>query len=140
MKRNVKLQVKCKNKVDFHACVALFHAMGFPYKDGMTYQDVVEDDFYAQGYIFPFIDTSSYDNEMDCSAVLEDYLTTYSWPKDFDKIVNALSGKDHTMILTPEYDARVTENGVVVGCQTITFEKLEELNKLVADYRETYDV
>ena len=35
-----------------------------------------------------------------------------------------------------DYDATVTEKGIVVGCQTISFEKFEEISKAVAEFIE----
>lgn len=131
MKGTVKLQVKCKNKSEYLACIALFYAMGFPYIERTTYEDVIKKDFYGLGYTIPFIDG----DEMNCSCELSSYLTTYSWPKDFDKIVACLSDKNYRMNLTNEYDAEITSDGIIVGCQTITFEKFEELSALVEKYK-----
>lgn len=40
----------------------------------------------------------------------------------------------HTVKLTDEYDAEVFPDKVVVGCQTITKEKIDELHKLIHSY------
>ena len=38
--------------------------------------------------------------------------------------------------ISKDYDATVTEKGIVVGCQTISFEKFEEISKAVAEFIE----
>ena len=131
MKKTVTLQVKCKNKTDFFACIALFYAMGFPYNEDTTYEDIIKEDFYGQGYTIPFIDT----DEMDFNSKLEEDLTTYYWSKDLDAIIEHLSTKTYRMNLTNQYDAEITSDGIIVGCQTITFEKFEELSALVEKYK-----
>ena len=42
-----------------------------------------------------------------------------------------------TIALTDEYDAKVTETKVIVGCQTISFEKVEEVYNTMVKLRKS---
>jgi len=63
----------------------------------------------------------------------------YEWPKNAPEIVDLLAGgfpkSPVTMQLTDDYSAKVSKDGIDVGCQHITWDKLDELVKITKDFR-----
>jgi len=59
----------------------------------------------------------------------------FTWPTDAKDIVEYMKN-DYTVVGIGHYTAKVTKDGIKVGCQTITFDKFKELVKVVKDFQE----
>ena len=59
------------------------------------------------------------------------------WPKDADKIIDIIVGSNKSITVpnVGDYTATVDAEGIKVGCQTISFEKFDELTKAVNKIR-----
>jgi len=63
----------------------------------------------------------------------------FDYPSQINEIIEHLTViKTYKMKLTDDYDAVVADTGIRVGCQTISFEKFEELNELVTEYKKDH--
>lgn len=73
---------------------------------------------------------------LDMSTVPQFDRAVYHYDSDLPTILNVLlNGNGRKMQLTSEYEAVVEDTYIQVGCQKITFEKFDELAKIVAKVR-----
>ncbi len=64
--------------------------------------------------------------------------TQYTLPQDFSAVFNQLNHPEKYSVVVKnvgDYEAMVTKNSVQVGCQTISFEKFEEIAEAVKQIR-----
>jgi hypothetical protein len=100
-----------------------------------TFKDL--DDFCKMWDCYPVI--SNVDAEIDGHAYKPsryNHITQFEYPSQASEIVEhfARTKKSYMMDLNDDYSVEVIDGVIKVGCQTISFEKLNELNELVAEY------
>jgi len=126
-----EMKVKVKDKIQFEIVINLmlksgrkFSPYGTAASSGEDYADKVYDKF-------PYPMINEYDRiSATCSTDL-----THSWPEDSTEIINTLFQKTYEVENVGDYKATITKAGIVVGCQTIPFEKFDEIVAKVAEFK-----
>ncbi len=129
--------VKVNNRKDFETLVTLMVANGYtysPYNTHTTPKEVA--DSWARSYSYLLL--SDKKNLNGCNhgcSLAQAYL---NWPEDAATVVDMLfnSKKNRIVENVGDYTAEITENGIEVGCQTIPFEKFQEIVEAVKAVKE----
>jgi hypothetical protein len=129
-----KVFIKTTNKKDKKAATILLMKLS-DMEIHQTFEDL--DDFCKLWSCYPVI--SNVGSIIDGHSFRCDkyeHIAQFDYPSQISEIIEHLVGiKTYKMKLTDEYEAVVSNSGIEVGCQTISFKKLNELNELVAEYR-----
>ena len=133
----MKFRIKTKTKKERQAAIVLVQKFtGYPINgtnsirgDGVTVESV---DRMNMDYPYIFVDNK---NTVCGSAQIGNDII-FDYATQLPEIIAAFikPPKVYEMSNVGDYVARITEKGIVVGCQTIKFEKFQELVELVAEY------
>jgi hypothetical protein len=130
----MKIAIKTKNIKEYKQATAFVYALGITYGDIETYTEYLNVTNLNNDYEdYPYILVDTENKDLDFSSDPSEY-TSLIWIKDHDQIEKALTQKSFTMTLTNDYEATVTHDGIVVGCQTIDFDTFQELVDLVDEF------
>jgi hypothetical protein len=125
------IRVKVKDEVQFGIVIDLMLKSGRPFGPGCTKAISGED--YANKvydtYPLPLLDTNN--------VVTATYSTNYthSWPEDATRLIKDLFSKTYEVENVGDYKATITDKGIVVGCQTIPFDKFQEIVNKVTEFK-----
>jgi len=132
----MEIKIKTKSKLEKIAVTTLLYSLGYSY-GGVSIGEMLEEDTDLTRYYtdYPHVLFDSND-EFGVNFCNNDHVSDaeYTWTKDYQKIIDKIVNP-YTMKLTDDYNATVTEDGIVVGCQTISFKKLDELVNFVKNRR-----
>lgn len=111
------------NKETVNAVIYLFNILGIP-----IHEDTKE---YDRSYPYLVWDSSS----VSLTQCMKNI-----YPEEANSIEEFLSyfieaPKNYEMEITKDYKAKISKEGIVVGCQIITFKIFDELYKLVQKYK-----
>lgn len=132
------LLIKTKSLAEKIAATAFLYSLGYTY-DNRSMEYMLDEssalmEFYSEYPDVIFERGSSNDCINFGSIEYDNQDQTLNWSTQFKKIKEFVL-KKNTMKLTNDYDAEVTDDGIKVGCQLITFDKFDELAKLVKNNR-----
>jgi hypothetical protein len=129
----MKTVVKVKDKTQFEAIVALLLISGKKFSDSnSTLSSKEYTEKYYERFPYPIIDHPT----MNCWNGTYGSYKVLNWPEQAEEILNVIFKKTYAIEDFCDYSAEVTEDGIKVGCQTIKFDKFDELVKLVKEFKE----
>jgi len=135
-----QIHIKCNGIENRGTILAILFHMGYSY-NSFSYGklDTVGaiDNSIRADYPNVIVEVSDPENLNFCSDMwIRDntYADGYNWPEDATKVLEVITPAK-TMTLTDDYQASVTPTGIVVGCQTITWEKFDELSEIAKKIR-----
>ena len=130
------MKINTNNKEGRNTLLTCLISMGYAWhKNGANLTNVVAiESGYSQG-LYPTVGVNPSTGDL-CGYGHN--ISSHTWPKDAVEIIERLT-KTYTVteVGDDNYTATVTDEGIVVGCQTITFEKFEEIVKVVKDFQDS---
>ncbi len=139
-----RIDVKSTSKEDWVALLSFLFSNGYHYHEITDISKADEDypfDRYPINSFSVDTDGSHYSMEVCGNSRLHGNRENYILPQDFSKVIN-LVRQNNVVNYTPiviedvgDYEARVTATGIKVGCQTISFEKFDEIEEAVKKIR-----
>jgi hypothetical protein len=106
--------------------LTLVYAFGFKHYNGHSLNDCIRH-YQREGYDYFFLDAS------DMTLKGKTTVNDFDYDTQLNKIVEWLVNPTKVITITDvgSYEAIVSETGVKVGCQNISFEKVEEIFKAI---------
>lgn len=132
----MKLKIKTRSKLEKIAATSFLYSLGYAY-DSIEFASLIKDDtdLTADYGSYPCVLATKGDKgSIDFCCQDYDVDLELHWSSQFEKIKSFFLGED-TMKLTRDYNATVSNKGIQVGCQLITFAKFDELAELVEKNR-----
>ena len=125
------LFIRASNRKDYEAVGVLLMQL-MPVNLG-GFKDISEFSSYWKSHPYVNIDCE----QLNGSSSPDVGVPTFDYPKQITDIILYITETKSYKVenLTRDYDAEVLDGKISVGCQTVSFEKFDELAKIVAEYR-----
>ncbi len=135
-----RIDVKSQSQEDFVALWTVLLSAGYHYHGLKTIKEINGKYPYGKYSINSFYIGESLDKEVCGNRYHNAFRQSFTLPEDFSKVINIIHNNEITEPIFIEnvgnYQAIVYKDHIQVGCQTISFEKFDELVKAVNKVRD----
>lgn len=138
------IDVKSTSKEDWVALLSFLFSNGYHYHELTTIAEADEEysfDEYSVNTFSVDTDGNHWSKEISGNGRIRVGRENYTLPQDFSKVINLVRANEvenYTPVIISDvgdYEAKVHKSGIKVGCQTISFEKFEEIAEAVKKFR-----
>jgi len=133
------MKIITKNKEGRNTLLTCLISMGYAWhKSGINLTNVGEIERGYSQETYPTVGVNPSTGDLCGYGRMQTRHTRHTWPEDAVEIIERIT-KTYTVteVGDDNYTATVTKTGIVVGCQTITFDKFEEISKVVKDFQDS---
>lgn len=138
--KNKEIDVRSQSQADFVALWTVLLDAGYNYHGLETIEEINKKFPFSRYPINSFTCGKLSNKEVSGNVYPNEYRLQFTLPEDFSKVINIINNNDVTEPVlvknVGDYQAVVHKDHIQVGCQTITFEKFDELAKAVNKVRD----
>lgn len=128
-----KMKILTKSKADRLTLLTLLLSLGGKWHgtDSQKTAEDVEDKYAFSRYPIVYVENNKELGGYGKAHI--DRSITHTWPEDASAIIRSFTKKEIKIVVknVGDYEAVINGDNVKVGCQTISFDKIEEIHKAV---------